>query len=203
MSKSILTAEVEALQWNTAFISEFMDIPIFDLQTQAAAETETTAEFEVSQEDVKPAVNQEVAVVQTEVPAQKPAVVAPPTVTKIVMPKITATAVAKKNFAGKYVIWTPGKPTPDERVLIKKIIEAVGIPASSLVLENETNPELADWSSSPFVFAFGVTTVPGNLYQLSDWQGTKLLKTSSLAELSADVNQKKALWAGLKQAFKL
>jgi len=201
MSKSTLAAEVEALQGNTAFLSEFLDLPVFDLGAKATNEEQAELAPTSPKDAVKittiPATDQ----IKTETAeAEAPASTVVP---KIVMPKVTIPQVSKRNYGGKYVIWTPGKPASDERVLIKKIIEAVGIPASALVLENDTNPEAADWSSSPFVFAFGVTTVPGNLHQMIAWQGTRLLKTCSLAELNADLNQKKALWVSLKQAFKL
>lgn len=199
MSKSTLAAEVDALQGNAAFISEFLDVPIFDIRPRVETEEEKKTVSDLPKESAKTAL---VSLVETS-KTEKVEILAPTAVPKVVMPKMAEVQLIKRNYAGKYVIWTPEKPAPEERILIKKIIEAVGISAANLVLENDTNPEAADWSSSAFVFAFDITTVPGELHQLLEWQGTRLLKTCSLKMLNADLNQKKALWLSLKQAFKI
>ena len=199
MSKSTLAAEVDALQGNAAFISEFLDVPIFDLRPRAVTEEEKKPESDLPKESAKTTL---VSLVETS-KTEKVEIPASTAIPKVIMPKMAEVQLIKRNYAGKYVIWTPEKPAPEERILIKKIIEAVGISAAELVLENDTNPEAADWSSSPFVFAFDITTVPGELHQLIEWRSTRLLKTCSLKMLNADLNQKKALWLSLKQAFKI
>ena len=203
MSKSTLVTEVEALQGNTAFISEFLDVPIFDLGTKEHVQADALQQR--SEKEIAPPPTN---VAETAAPQrieQAPVIetVTPAVLPKVVMPKVAVSLPVKRTFDGKYVIWTPGKPTASERVLIKKIIEAVHIPAASLVLENDINVDASDWSTATFVFAFGITAAPGAIHQLSEWQGTRLLKICSLAELDADLNQKKALWAALKLAFKL
>lgn len=207
MSKSSLEVEVDQLQANAAFLSDFLDVSLYNLSPakeqptanppQATAQPQAPATVSpVEKKVAKPA-----ETVAAEPAATLP--IAPAVVTKIVMTKAAAAVPPKKNYAGKYVIWTPQPPSPVERILIKKIIEAVRIPASSLSLETATTTDHADWSTTPFVFAFGIAKLPGTMHSVNSWEGTKLLNSCSLATLNADVNQKKALWASLKQAFKI
>lgn len=204
MSKSTLATEVEALQGNTAFLSEFLDVPLFELNN-TIAEIQQTSETPIPKKETALAPDSPaVPILKTVTPT---ATASPETVAvlpKVVMPKVAVPlATPKKSYDGKYVIWTLQKPLPEERLLIKKIIEAVGIPAANLILETEMNAEANDWSSTPFVFAFGVEMLKLPLNQTVEWQGTRLLNTHSLAELSTNVNHKKSLWLALKLAFKL
>lgn len=202
MSKSTLATEVAELQGNSAFLSEFLDVPVFNLTQSEPSQTKPIAKPEATAEPVAVTASQE-KMDEKPVVSPQPTPVPPPVVAKVVMTKTVTAEPPKKNYQGKYVIWTASQPTAEERVLIKKIIEAVRIPAASLVLETANTLDHADWSSTPFVFAFGIQNLPGALNTLSSWEGTRLLKTCTLAELNADLNQKKALWLALKQAFKL
>jgi hypothetical protein len=203
MSKSNLTDEVEALQGNMAFLTEFLDIPHYKIVGKRA-EDEKTAEMSAADDvTVQPPTSVQISAERPADPLQPQPLTPVVVVPKVVMTKTVVQESPKKNYGGKYVIWTPNKPLPDERVLIKKIIEAVHILAADLVLETNTELAAADWSSTPLVFAFGIQNLPGELHQIYNWQGTRMLKTCSLAELSTDLNQKKALWGTLKITFKL
>ncbi len=201
MSKSALETEVDQLQANGAFLSDFLNVPLFDLTQERPVAVATLAR--TAEQNKLAQVQAQVDKIAPQPPVSSTPVTSLPAAPKVVMTKPIAGIPPRKNYGGKYVIWTPNQPLPEERILIKKIIEAVGIPAASLVLETATTTEHADWSTTPFVFAFGIQFVPGGLHTVNSWQGTQLLKTVTLSALNTDLNQKKVLWAVLKQAFKL
>ncbi len=198
MSKSGLQAELSTLKSNAAFLTEFLATEVYQMDAgnlpEKQAEEKTKPVQEPTALPSEAAVNSVAATAGEKSAEMKPDTATNPTST-------VSPVIAKKNYEGKYVIWTSEAPSPAERLLIKKIIAAVNIPAARLVLETNPDPEGSDWSTSAFVFAFGVATVDEKHNLTTSWKGTRLLKTCTLAELDSSVEYKKSLWAALKATF--
>ncbi len=98
----------------------------------------------------------------------------------------------------------PWKETQtEERVLLQKILGAVGLSVEAVTIQYQVRFNLAEWPSRPpkaLYFGDSVKGLPQN--EIITLDGTSVILSLPLSDLQGDAAGKQKLWQGLKLLFK-
>jgi DNA polymerase III psi subunit len=96
------------------------------------------------------------------------------------------------------------KVSEEERQLLAKILGAIKLNLDSVRVVEQSQFNLSSWVEKPeTVLCFSSASDALNKYEVIEVNGTSLILSDSLSELTADDVSKRKLWLALKQLFSI
>lgn len=182
-----------------AFLSEFINEPLYLIKDESVRveEKETSVQLEIAEPTAYPPAE-----------AAAPAVVEEPKAKVELKPVPTS----GQNLKGCIILvnWQDGEVAEEKELLlkimssVKRTEQDVLISQASGTSKEQIEALLAEQNHKQ-VLDFGTGKLPklskSDFYQITAEGPKKYLKAHPLAEISTDVDKKKALWKGLKEMF--